>query len=68
MLEPGKKQRRGEETQKKILKVALKLFSTKGFNNVTVDKIVKRIILQKDRFINIFGQNQIFFSSFHRGR
>ncbi|WP_342514906.1 TetR/AcrR family transcriptional regulator [Sporosarcina sp. FSL K6-1522] len=54
MLEPVKKQRRGEETKKKILKVALKLFSDKGFNNVTVDEIVKKSGTSKGSFYQHF--------------
>jgi len=54
MLEPVKKQRRGEETKKKILKVALELFSEKGFNKVTVDDIVKKSGTSKGSFYQHF--------------
>lgn len=65
MLEPVKKQRRGEETQKKILKVALKLFSDKGFNKVTVDEIVKKSGTSKGSFYQHFrSKSDIFLVRF----
>ena len=50
MVEAVKKQRRGEETKKKILEVALNLFAEKGFNKVTVDEIVKKSATSKGSF------------------
>ena len=65
MLESMKKQRRGEETQKKILKVALKLFSEKGFNKVTVDEIVKKSGTSKGSFYQHFRtKSDIFLARF----
>lgn len=54
MIEPVKKQRRGEETKNKILKIALKLFSEKGFTKVTVDEIVKKSGTSKGSFYQHF--------------
>ncbi|MDO7487149.1 helix-turn-helix domain-containing protein [Peribacillus frigoritolerans] len=62
MIEPRKKQLRGEKTREKILKISLKLFSEKGYDKVTVDEIVKKAAHQKGHFTNTFQQNRTFFS------
>ena len=54
MTETVKKQLRGEKTKKKILKVALKLFAEKGFNKVSVDRIVKESNTSKGSFYQHF--------------
>ena len=54
MNELVKKQQRGEVTKKKILEVALKLFSEKGFNKVTVDEIVKKSAFFKRLLLSAF--------------
>ena len=60
-----KKQRRGEVTQKRILKVALQLFSEKGFNKVTVDEIVKKSGTSKGSFYQHFrSKSDIFLVRF----
>lgn len=55
MIEPKKKQRRGEITKEKILKTALKLFSEKGYDKVTVDEIVKKSGTSKGSFYQHFS-------------
>lgn len=55
MLEPKQKQRRGEKTRDKILKMALKLFSEKGYDNVTVDEIVSKTGTSKGSFYQHFS-------------
>ncbi|MDR7316831.1 TetR/AcrR family transcriptional regulator [Brevibacillus nitrificans] len=55
MLEPRQKQRRGEKTRDKILKMALKLFSEKGYDKVTVDEIVSKTGTSKGSFYQHFS-------------
>lgn len=55
MLEAKNKQRRGEKTREKILKTALKLFSEKGYDKVTVDDIVKKSGTSKGSFYQHFS-------------
>ncbi|MGE7767352.1 TetR/AcrR family transcriptional regulator [Peribacillus sp. NPDC096540] len=55
MIEPRKKQLRGEKTREKILKMSLKLFSEKGYDKVTVDEIVKRSGTSKGSFYQHFS-------------
>ncbi|RNB86511.1 TetR/AcrR family transcriptional regulator [Brevibacillus nitrificans] len=55
MLEPRQKQRRGEKTREKILKMALKLFSEKGYDKVTVDEIVSQTGTSKGSFYQHFS-------------
>lgn len=61
MIEPRKKQLRGEKTREKILKISLKLFSEKGYDKVTVDEIVKKAAHQKGHFINTSQRNRTSF-------
>jgi AcrR family transcriptional regulator len=55
MIDSIKKQRRGEKTKEKILKTSLKLFSEKGYDNVTVDEIVKKSGTSKGSFYQHFS-------------
>lgn len=55
MIEPRKKQLRGEKTREKILKMSLKLFSEKGYDKVTVDEIVKISGTSKGSFYQHFS-------------
>ncbi|MGZ9817202.1 TetR/AcrR family transcriptional regulator [Peribacillus simplex] len=55
MIEPKKKQLRGEKTREKILKISLKLFSEKGYDKVTVDEIVKKSGTSKGSFYQHFS-------------
>ncbi|MFJ8069847.1 TetR/AcrR family transcriptional regulator [Peribacillus sp. NPDC096447] len=55
MIEPRKKQLRGEKTREKILKISLKLFSEKGYDKVTVDEIVKKSGTSKGSFYQHFS-------------
>lgn len=65
MIERVKKQRRGEETKEKILRVALKLFAEKGFTKVTVDDIVKKSGTSKGSFYQHFrSKSDIFLVRF----
>lgn len=65
MFESKHKQRRGEKTRDKILKTALKLFSEKGYDNVTVDEIVKKSGTSKGSFYQHFSaKSDIFLARF----
>ncbi|MGE8019385.1 TetR/AcrR family transcriptional regulator [Peribacillus frigoritolerans] len=55
MIEPRKKQLRGEKTREKILQISLKLFSEKGYEKVTVDEIVKKSGTSKGSFYQYFS-------------
>ncbi len=55
MIEPRKKQLRGEKTREKILQISLKLFSEKGYEKVTVDEIVKKSSTSKGSFYQHFS-------------
>ncbi|CAK6473340.1 TetR/AcrR family transcriptional regulator [Peribacillus castrilensis] len=55
MIEPRKKQLRGEKTREKILQISLKLFSEKGYDKVTVDEIVKKSGSSKGSFYQHFS-------------
>lgn len=59
------KQRRGVKTKKHILDTALKLFSKKGYDNVTVQEIVKASGTSKGSFYTHFqSKYEIFFEKF----
>lgn len=55
MIEPRRKQQRGEKTREKILSTSLKLFSEKGYDKVTVDEIVKKSGTSKGSFYQHFS-------------
>lgn len=55
MIEPRRKQQRGEKTREKILTTSLKLFSEKGYDKVTVDEIVKKSGTSKGSFYQHFS-------------
>lgn len=60
-----RRQQRGLETKQKILSTALKMFNEKGFNNVTVDEIVKETSTSKGAFYNHFrSKHDIFLEKF----
>lgn len=59
------KQKRGQKTKKKITEVGLYLFSKKGFDNVTVDEIVKESNTSKGAFYGHFNSKyEIFLEKF----
>ena len=65
MIEPRKKQLRGEKTREKILNISLKLFSEKGYDKVTVDEIVKKSGTSKGSFYQHFSaKSDIFLARF----
>lgn len=59
------KQKRAHKTKKKITDVGLDLFSKKGFDNVTVDEIVKESNTSKGAFYGHFNSKyEIFLEKF----
>lgn len=55
MIKREKKQQRGEEKREKIIKESLRLFKEKGYNDVTVDEIVKACRTSKGSFYHHFA-------------
>lgn len=59
------RQQKGLQTKRKISKVALELFSKKGFSNVTVDEIIEKTGTSKGAFYNHFkSKHDIFLEKF----
>src|SRR5699024_5072243 len=59
------RKKQGLKTKKRILEIALLLFSEKGFDNVTVDKIVDKAGVSKGAFYNHFkSKDEIFIYKF----
>ncbi|SIS03791.1 transcriptional regulator, TetR family [Peribacillus simplex] len=59
------RQQKALQTKRKILKTALELFNERGFNNVTVDEIIKRTSTSKGAFYNHFkSKHDIFLEKF----
>ncbi len=50
----GRRERRSEETRKKIFRAALQLFSERGFNAVTIEAITEAADVGKGTFFNYF--------------
>lgn len=61
----NQRQQQALRTKNKILKVALELFSEKGFSNVTVDEIIKESSSSKGAFYNHFkSKHDLFLEKF----
>lgn len=59
------RQQKAQQTKKKILKTALKLFEEKGFQEVTVDEIIKEADSSKGAFYTHFkSKHDIFLEKF----
>lgn len=66
MPAPTSRQIKSQQTKKKILETALKLFSAKGFNEVTVDEIVEVSKTSKGAFyVHFKSKYEIFIEKFH---
>jgi AcrR family transcriptional regulator len=52
--EPGRRERRRAETEKRILSAALELFSTRGYLETTVEEITEAADVGKGTFFNYF--------------
>lgn len=65
MLPSTPRQIKSQQTKKKILKVALELFSAKGFNAVTVDDIARASKTSKGAFyVHFKSKHEIFIEKF----
>ncbi|OLO39168.1 hypothetical protein BTR23_08915 [Alkalihalophilus pseudofirmus] len=59
------RQRKGQETKKKLLNTALFLFAEKGFDNVSVDEIVAKASSSKGAFYTHFKtKHEVFLEKF----
>lgn len=59
------RQRKAQQTKKKLLKTALKLFEEKGFQEVTVDEIIRKADSSKGAFYTHFkSKHDIFLEKF----
>lgn len=54
-VEMGRRERRAAETRLKLLRCALELFATRGFQNVTVEDITELADVGKGTFFNYFA-------------
>jgi AcrR family transcriptional regulator len=54
----GRRERKKEETKRKIFVAALELFHEKGFEHTTVDEITERADVAKGTFFNYFPHKQ----------
>lgn len=54
MEQQTRRERKKEETRRRILEVAFKLFARQGFNSTTVDQITKEADVGKGTFYNYF--------------
>ena len=61
MFKQENKQSRGKKTQKRILETALKLFTEKGYDNVTVEEICEKSGSSKGSFYQHFTSKSTIF-------
>jgi len=54
----GRRERKKEETKRKIFEAAVKLFTDKGFNAATVDEIAEAADVSKGTFFNYFPRKE----------
>ncbi|MDR3739268.1 MAG: TetR family transcriptional regulator [Terracidiphilus sp.] len=52
--QPGRRERKAAETRRALFRAALKLFSERGFSNVTVEDITEAADVGKGTFFNYF--------------
>jgi AcrR family transcriptional regulator len=55
---PGRRERKKEETRRRITLTALELFHEKGFDATTVDEITERADVAKGTFFNYFPRKE----------
>ncbi|WP_052455718.1 TetR/AcrR family transcriptional regulator [Bhargavaea cecembensis] len=59
------RQKRGQETKRKITETAIAMFHERGFNNVTVDEIIAKTNTSKGAFYNHFtSKHEVFAEQF----
>lgn len=61
--EPGRRERRKEETRRQIFQAAMKLFEKKGIFATTVEEITKAADVGKGTFFNYFPSKEAIFSA-----
>ena len=54
----GRRERKKEETKRKIFEAAVKLFTDKGFSATTVDEIAEAADVAKGTFFNYFPRKE----------
>jgi len=55
----GRRERKKEETKRKIFEAAVKLFTDKGFTATTVDEIAEAADVSKGTFFNYFPRKEV---------
>jgi AcrR family transcriptional regulator len=61
--EPGRRERRKEETRRQIFQAAMKLFEKKGIFDTTVEEITQAADVGKGTFFNYFPSKEAIFSA-----
>lgn len=61
--EPGRRERRKEETRRQIFTAAMKLFEKKGVINTTIEEITRAADVGKGTFFNYFPSKEAIFSA-----
>ena len=61
--EPGRRERRKEETRRQIFQAAMKLFEKKGIFDTTVEEITQAADVGKGTFFNYFPSKEALFSA-----
>lgn len=61
--EPGRRERRKEETRRQIFQAAMKLFEKKGIFATTVEEITRAADVGKGTFFNYFPSKEAIFSA-----
>jgi len=61
-LEVSRRERKKEETKERIVKAALRLFKSQGFEATTVDEIAEQADVAKGTFFNYFPRKEAVFS------
>jgi AcrR family transcriptional regulator len=61
LAQPTRRERRREETRKRIFETALELFAKHGFNKVTVEQITEAADVGKGTFFNYFPTKEHMF-------
>src|SRR5277367_2380817 len=61
---PSRRERRSSETRERIFQAALRLFSERGFHNVTVEQITESADVGKGTFFNYFPSKEHLFMAF----
>lgn len=61
--EPGRRERRKEETRRQIFQAAMRLFERKGVHDTTVEEITQAADVGKGTFFNYFPSKEAIFSA-----